>query len=247
MKKVIITESQLKTLLNEERLALMLEEAIKEGADDYSLVRKLKHCIAAGASALAIFAAISHSALPNETKEFLKRCLSRMQPKSQEKDGGPQLDTTGFYKKVNDTKNYMEKALANQGYSLKSTKLKPETLVLASIETGFDLPFLMAVAHQESCFGATPRAKRTNSVFSVGSYDNGKNVKTYTDPNDSVTDYIDLLNRRYLVDGKTIFDLLKPGMFVNDVGNRYASDKNYESKINKLRNLIIKKFPDLVQ
>ena len=246
MKKVIITESQLKTLLNEERLALILKEAIDEGDSGYSLARKLKHYIAAGASAFAILATISNSALPNETKKFLKRYITQIQNRrQQQKEEEPQLDTTGFYKKVNDTKNYMEKALANQGYSLKSTNLKPETLVLASIETGFDLPFLMAVAHQESCFGATPRAKRTNSVFSVGSYDNGKNTKTYADPNDSVADYIDLLKRRYLVDGKTIFDLLKPGMFVNDVGNRYASDKNYESKINKLRNLIIKKFPDL--
>ena len=139
----------------------------------------------------------------------------------------------------------MEYALANQHYTLESTDLKPETLVKASIERNFDLPFLMAVAHQESCFGATPRAQRTNSVFSEGSWDNGKNTVTYSDPNESVYGYIDLMNRSYIVNGKTLFDLLLPGAFVNGIGKRYASDENYENKIKSLRNRIIKKYPEL--
>ena len=108
----------------------------------------------------------------------------------------------------------MEYALKNQHYTLDSTGLKPETLVRASIEKGFDLPFLMAVAHQESCFGATPRAQKTNSVFSEGAWDNGENTVTYSDPNESVYGYIDLMNRSYIVNGKTLFDLLAPGAFV---------------------------------
>jgi hypothetical protein len=147
--------------------------------------------------------------------------------------------------KVEACKAYMEYALNNQGYTLESTELKPETLVRASMENSFDLPFLMAVAHQESCFGATPRAQRTNSVFSVGSYDNGKNVVTYSDPNESVYGYIDLLNRSYIVNGKSLFDLLKPGGFVNGIGKRYAKDKTYEAKIKNVRNRILKKFPQL--
>ena len=62
---------------------------------------------------------------------------------------------------------------------------------------------------------------------------------------ESVADYIDLLRRRYLVNGKGLMDLLTPGQFVNDEGKRYASDKGYEGKIQYLRNLILKKFPDL--
>jgi hypothetical protein len=136
-------------------------------------------------------------------------------------------------------------ALNNQNFTFKSTGLKPETLVKASIEKGFDLPFLMAAAHQESCFGATSRSRRTNSVFNVGSYDDGRNVVIYDDPNQSVYGYIELLENDYLVDGKTIFDLLKPGKFVNYNNKRYASDKQYESKLRRLRNRILKQYPEL--
>ena len=156
-----------------------------------------------------------------------------------------ELVDSSFQEKVKACKEYMEYALKNQNYTLESTDLKPETLVRASIEKGFDLPFLMAVAHQESCFGATPRAQRTNSVFSEGSWDNGKNAVTYSDPNESVYGYIDLMNRSYIVNGKTLFDLLAPGAFVNGIGKRYASDTNYENKIKRLRNRIIKKYPEL--
>ena len=247
MRKVVLTESQIKTLLQEERLTLMLQEAIEEGADEASILRKIKTYLAAGVSALAIIAAVTNSTLPNITKQHI---ITHVRQKAQQKEQEPeaqasQLDTAGYAQKVQGVKKYMETALKNQGYSMKSTKLKPETLVNASMETGFDLPFLLAAAHQESCFGATPRAQRTNSVFSVGSYDNGKNVKVYADPNDSVSDYIDLMNRRYLGDEKSITDLLEPGCFVNDQGNRYASDKKYEGKIKQLRNSIIKKYPDL--
>ena len=113
------------------------------------------------------------------------------------------------------------------------------------MEENFDLPFLMAVAHQESCFGATPRAQRTNSVFSEGSWDNGQNKVTYSDPNESVYGYIDLMNRSYIVNGKSLFDLLAPGEFVNGIGKRYASDVNYERKIKSLRNRILQKYPEL--
>lgn len=240
MAKVILTESQLKTLLTEERLAFLLQES----ADPDSLVRKIKTYLAAGVSAFAILTAITNSTIPRMTKEYIMSHVKELRDHAKDVEI-PQIDTTGFADKVKDVTKYMEKALANQGYTMNSTRLKPETLVSASFETGFDLPFLLAAAHQESCFGATPRAQRTNSVFSVGSYDNGTNTKVYSDPNDSVLDYIDLLKRRYLVNGKTIFDLLKPGAFVNNIGKRYASDMNYENKIRKLRNSIIKKCPSL--
>ena len=247
MKKVVLTESQIKTLLTEERLALMIQEAIDDGASEDSILRKVKAYLVAGVSALAIFAAVTNSTLPNITKQHIISYVKEhaKNDEKEQEEQTPQIDTAGYAQRVQDVTKYMETALKNQGYSWRSTKLKPETLVNASMETGFDLPFLLAAAHQESCFGATPRARRTNSVFSVGSYDNGKDYKTYADPNDSVNDYIDLMNRRYLGDEKSITDLLEPGCFVNDQGNRYASDQKYEGKIKQLRNSIIKKFPSL--
>ena len=245
MKQVLLTESQFKALLNEERLTLILQEAVEESTSYDKLRLKIKNLLLAGVSAISIFACITNLKIPNSVKESLKNMVRTEQAKGEEGKKEAQLDTTGFSQKVKDVEAYMKKALANQGYSLNSTGLKPETLVWSSMKHNFDLPFLMAAAHQESCFGATPRARRTNSVFSVGSYDNGKNTVTYDDPNDSVEDYIRLLNNNYLVDGKTLDDLMQPGSFVNGAGNRYASDKNYEGKIKGIRNRIIKSFPDL--
>jgi len=234
--KVVLTEAQMKTLLYEERLAWLLQESLNESKTFDEMSKKIKKALAMGVSVAAIIAAISKMDIPDFWKSRLEQTAHNTE----------MVDTTGFAKKVKDVEAYMKFALSNQGFSMQSTKLRPETLVRASMETGFDLPFLMAAAHQESCFGATPRAQRTNSVFSVGSYDNGQDVVTYNDPNESVMDYIDLLRRRYLVNGKTIFDLMSPGNFVNDDGKRYASDKGYEGKIKYLRNLVIKKFPELV-
>ena len=234
MKKVILTESQVSELIIEGSLAQVLQESLNESKTLEDLKQKIKRGLAIGVSLTVMISAINKLNIPDRFKRELERCVET-----------EMIDTTGFSQKVKEVENYMKFALKNQGFSMESTGLKPETLVMASMKNNFDLPFLMAAAHQESCFGATRRAKRTNSVFSVGSYDNGKDVVTYADPNDSVEDYIDLLRRRYLTDGKTVFDLLKPGAFVNDQGKRYASDKTYEQKINKLRNLIIRRCPDL--
>ena len=126
----------------------------------------------------------------------------------------------------------------------KSMLMSPEKIVDICDENGFDLPLLLAQAHQESCFGMTNRARRTNSVWSVGSYDNGKDVCKYANQNSSIQPYINLMKNNYLAD-KTIDELLSPGNFVNKKGLRYAQDKNYEGKIKNLRNRIINKYPEL--
>ena len=194
--------------------------------------------IAAGIAATTIIAAINKVNAPSWEKEKLRQMVLARQ------NNAEKIDTV-FEKKVNACREYMEYALKNQNFTLNSTGLKPETLVKASMERNFDLPFLMAVAHQESCFGATPRARRTNSVFSEGAWDNGSDKVKYSDPNESVYGYIDLLNNSYLVNGKTLFDLLKPGSFVNGIGKRYASDKAYEQKISSIRKRILQKYPEL--
>ena len=194
--------------------------------------------IAAGIAATTIISAINKVNAPSWEKEELRQMVLAQQGNAEKID-------TVFDKKVNACREYMEYALKNQNFTLNSTGLKPETLVKASMECNFDLPVLMAVAHQESCFGATPRARRTNSVFSEGAWDNGSDKVKYSDPNESVYGYIDLLNNSYLVNGKTLFDLLKPGSFVNGIGKRYASDKAYEQKIKSIRKRILQKYPEL--
>lgn len=238
--KLILTEEQLNLLLQTEGVARLLQESLGDSKKLENLKKIIRKLLATGVALTTIIAALNKQNLPQTERDVLiNAAIGEAELKKAE------LVDSSFQEKVKACKEYMEYALKNQNYTLESTDLKPETLVRASIEKGFDLPFLMAVAHQESCFGATPRAQRTNSVFSEGSWDNGKNAVTYSDPNESVYGYIDLINRSYIVNGKTLFDLLAPGAFVNGIGKRYASDTNYENKIKRLRNRIIKKYPEL--
>lgn len=236
--KVILTEKQIVSLLQAEGVARLLQESLGESKNLENLKKIVLRLIAAGIAATTIIAAINKVNAPSWEKEKLRQMVLARQ------DNAEKIDTV-FEKKVNACREYMEYALKNQNFTLNSTGLKPETLVKASMEYDFDLPFLMAVAHQESCFGATPRARRTNSVFSEGAWDNGSDKVKYSDPNESVYGYIDLLNNSYLVNGKTLFDLLKPGSFVNGIGKRYASDKAYEQKISSIRKRILQKYPEL--
>lgn len=236
--KLILTEHQLNLLLQTEGVAQLLQESLGDSKNLENLRKIVKKLVATGVAITTIVAALNKQDMPQSERDI----LIQMALNSQETENV--VDST-FQKKVDACRAYMEYALKNQNYSLESTDLKPETLVQASIEENFDLAFLMAVAHQESCFGATPRAKQTNSVFSEGSWDNGQNKTIYSDPNESVYGYIDLLNRSYMVNGKGLFDLLAPGAFVNGAGNRYASDSNYERKISNLRNRILRKYPEL--
>lgn len=235
--KVLLTEHQLNTLLQEESVARFLQESLQETKNLKNLKKYIRNLILSGIAISTIIAAINKSdTSENEKRELINAAMAVSETEKTD---------TVFQQKVSAVKKYMEVALKNQGYSLSSTDLEPEALVKASIEKNFDLPFLMAVAHQESCFGATPRAKRTNSVFSEGCWDNGTNKTIYSDPNESVYGYIDLMNRSYVVNGKSLLDLLVPGKFVNRIGKRYASDVNYERKIKSLRNRILQKYPEL--
>ena len=140
---------------------------------------------------------------------------------------------------------YIKDTLKLNGKNPNELKLSPQLIVTLCKKHNFSIPFLVAQAHLESHFGTTDRAKRTNSVFSVGSYDSGKNACTYPSQNSSIEPYINLIKNDYLTDGKTLNDLLKPGAFVNKNGYRYASDKNYEKRLLSCMNRVLKFCPGL--
>lgn len=240
--KIILNEQQFNRLVTEEVMISVLNESIFEKGDFKLALKSIRNAIIGGVAAATIIAAIGRANMPSEQKDRLVDEVNKIEMAI---NGEKQENTANLEEKIRACEEYMAYALKNQGYTLKSTKLKPETLVKVATENNFDLPFLMAAAHDESCFGANKRAQRTNSVFSVGSYDDGRNVVTYSDPNDSVADYISLLERRYLRNGKTIFDLLVPGQFVDVDGHRYAGNKNYENELKSIRNRILKMFPVL--
>lgn len=106
-----------------------------------------------------------------------------------------------------------------------------------------DICFVLAQGEQESHFGTQGLARKTNSVFNVYAYDgkdyNAINSKgKYKHPNDCVVPYLVLLKNRYLVDGKTEYDMLNS--YTDAAGHRYASAENYEKmlfdKVQKIKN-----------
>ena len=244
MKKVILTESQIANIRQVENAVYVLEESLRASRKIDNLKNTVKKLLYAGVAATAIIAAINKQDILQSDKDVLIQTVLNGGKSAEEIRLAAERDSI-YNAKVKAVDEYMKYALDNQGFSAQSTRLDAETLVSACDSSGFDLPFVMAAAHLESCFGATRRAQLTNSVFSEGCWDNGKNKVRYSDPNESVYGYIGLLKRSYLVNGKTLKDLLIPGKFVNGLGKRYASDKNYERKLKNVRNRIISMYPEL--
>lgn len=233
MANIIITESQLRLISESLNVEMILEEASEDG-DRTNILRTVKRLLYAGFATSVILTAVMNLNVSDSIKKEAEEIIMSNQP-----------DST-FIQRVNAVKKYMKAAAENQGYNPEDIKLSPEAMVLAAEENDFDLPFLLAQAHLESCFGLTPRARKTNSVFSVGCYDNGKNVCKYSTQDDSIIPYINLIKNDYLVDGKTIENLLQKGKFVNAINKRYASDPYYEGKVKNIRNRIVSKFPELI-
>ena len=125
---------------------------------------------------------------------------------------------------VDVTQHYIDSVAPNSG-------LRALILVENCEKYGIPVTFALAQGEIESHFGTRGLASRTNSVWNVGAYD-GHDYSSvsykYNNPNDSVVPYLKLLNDNYL-QGRTTQDLLES--FVDINGNRYASDKYYESKL----------------
>ena len=154
------------------------------------------------------------------------------------------IDYKNILNKQNLVKEYISGILAKHGKTLADLKFDPDNLVLASYKYDYDLPLLLAQLQIESHFGTTPRAKETNSMFSVGAYDDGRDIVKYQNQNATIVPYIKLIKKDYLLnDQKDFRQLLKN--FVNYEGKRYAQDKNYEDSLRRTRNSIVSKYPDL--
>lgn len=125
---------------------------------------------------------------------------------------------------VDVTQHYIDSVAPNSG-------LRALILVENCEKYGIPVTFTLAQGEIESHFGTKGLAYRTNSVWNVGAYDSHSLMDIshkYANPNDSVIPYLDLLTNNYLP-GKTVEDLLESYTDIN--GNRYASDKYYETKL----------------
>lgn len=139
---------------------------------------------------------------------------------------------------VEEVRNYIHKHAP-------TSKLDAEMLVSACEKYNLDITFVVAQAFIESHFGTKGVAARTNSVWNVGTFDNGTILYKYKHPNESIEPYAKLLYEDYLMkydstnihNQKDILQLLQDRGFVNYDGKRYASARDYE---NTLRKLIVK-------
>ncbi len=244
MKKVVLTESQILHIVMQEQCENMLLCELNEARNLQDLKKKIKRAILAGTTAAVILGAVARMDIGDNEKSELKQMVQT----EMAKDSTEMQNDSIHQQKVEACRAYMEWAMKNQGYDWSTTKLTPEAIVTACEENDFSIPFTMAIANLESCFGQTPRSKRTNSVFSVGSYDNGKNVCTYSNPDESIVPFINLIKNDYLLGGeKSLGDLLKSGGFVNMNGHRYANNLKYEPQVLNIMNRIIRMYPILNQ
>lgn len=102
---------------------------------------------------------------------------------------------------------------------------------------GLDIRLALIQGRVESHFGTEGLSRKTNSVWNQGAYDATTfdkifNIYKYPHPDKSIEPYVRLICHNYKVHGKTEYDLLDK--FVNKNGDRYASDVNYEIKLQKM-------------
>jgi len=138
-----------------------------------------------------------------------------------------------------DFKDYASKANAYLQRVKPDTDLTGEMLASAAQKAmekyGTTVPVEMALAQAQLegylANGPRPnRPQRTKNPFNVGNTDDGSNV-VHKSLESGVQSYYDLMARNYL-SKRTPDDLLQN--FVNSNGNRYASDKTYESKLKSI-------------
>ena len=207
------------------------EQLLNEGFDK----KKLAALIGAGI--------ITGSSLMDLPKNYINKEDTRIEYNNPY--GINNIDYKNILNKEKLVKEYISNILSKHGKTLSDLRFNPDNLVLASYQYDYDLPLLLAQLQMESHFGTTKRAQRTNSMFSIGAYDDGRDVVKYADQDSSIVPFIKTIKRDYLMDGENEVDKLLQN-FVNYEGNRYALNPKYESELAKTRNSIISKYPDLL-
>ena len=122
------------------------------------------------------------------------------------------------------------------------SKISPEHLVSKCLEYETDIVFVLSQGLLESHFGTKGKAAITNSVWNVGTYDDGQILYTYETPDESLEPYLRLLKDKYLINitvkGDTIYKdlhhLVEDRGYINYRGQRFASARGYEDGLRKL-------------
>ena len=157
----------------------------------------------------------------------------------------PPLTEEALY--VQSVKNRMKSLLVGEvGRYIESmapeNELSPQYLVEKCLEYDTDIIFVLSQALLESHFGTKGKAAETNSVWNVGTYDDGQILYRYRTANESLEPYLKLVNDKYLIEvtarGDTIFKdlhhLVQDRGYTNYDGRRFASARGYENGMRKL-------------
>ena len=105
-------------------------------------------------------------------------------------------------------------------------------IVDIALENEFDICFMLAQAKLETTFGKHGSGKTRKSVFGVN--------KRYSSYERCISDYVDIVKKKYLGKYKTEQHLLHN--YVTLRGNyRYAGNKNYETELKNVYNQILAK------
>lgn len=134
-----------------------------------------------------------------------------------------------------EVERYMNKTAPNSNMTSK-------ILVNKCLYYDMDIVFVLAQGLLESHFGTKGKAARTNSVWNVGTYDDGTILYRYEHPDKSIDPYLKLLKDKYLINitakGDTIYKdlhhLVEDRGYINYKGLRFASARGYENSMRKL-------------
>ena len=153
-----------------------------------------------------------------------------------------------FY--ISKVRNYSEEKLIKEvDFYMKSIvpteKLDAKLLVHLCSKYEIDITLVIAQAILESQIGTKGRAVQTNSVWNVGTFDDGMIHYRYSHPNKSIEPYLKLVKEKYLIKitarGDTlqrdVRNLIADKGYINHEGKRYATDPSYE---NSLRSWILR-------
>lgn len=137
------------------------------------------------------------------------------------------IKAKAFYHLKNEVDSYLKIATPD-------SKISSRLLINKCIEYKIDIAFVIAQGIIESHMGTKGKATITNSVWNVGSFDNGVSICLYDDPNNSIEPYLNLLKRKYIKkDHNCLLD-----SYINKNGHRYATADNYEDYLKKVMNKI---------
>jgi hypothetical protein len=150
-----------------------------------------------------------------------------------------------YYEKVAAVEDYLITAFTKYGHPERLQKLDvtAEDFVKVSYEENIDLPLLLAAGWVETKFGTEGVCvtRGTNSMFSVGAWDDGTTRNYYDSKVESMYHYAQIIKNDYLR-GRGVDELLKDGNFVNKNGHRYASNPKYERDLRNTRNKILRNY-----